>query len=412
MKSLKLKEKCGVHYTSVEYQNILYHTSFGERYILENIDTILMQDENFVSILLEYAVQKKSDFCLNFLVYNSNLHVRALTMIDIICKYPQLMPIYSADILSFFTNQIGEYYSQISLFLEKMSMDDLSNIAYHLFLNGYTELFNETKDFLFSFYDTNILVTLLLQKEPINSQVKEEICNDIHRYFLKDENMRYYIYKNFKDYLDEQERFNYEKKMAVLKSIDEFMIQHIYSYGLGNKMESYIEKYLNLSKDKSVEVKQGGSTCSVIRIGDYFLKLFKMKWSYEDMICPDVYLTIKNLEEDYIRDKEGVVLAGLEVQTYLKRDCRNVPPQYFDKFRLTMKSLGYFVNDHLLNDKWGDNVRLLDSYLDANTDNPEEVPDWFREYPIVLVDRDRVYPDKVDEIWGRRRMKQLRESWS
>ena len=38
-----------------------------------------------------------------------------------------------------------------------------------------------------------------------------------------------------------------------------------------------------------------------------------------------------------------------------------------------------------------DNCRLLDSYREADYYNPEMLPDWFKEYPLVSVDRDRVY---------------------
>ena len=34
---------------------------------------------------------------------------------------------------------------------------------------------------------------------------------------------------------------------------------------------------------------------------------------------------------------------------------------------------------------------LLDSYMDADCNNPELLPDWFKQYPVVLVDRDLVY---------------------
>ena len=46
-------------------------------------------------------------------------------------------------------------------------------------------------------------------------------------------------------------------------------------------------------------------------------KLINMKWSYEEVICPNLYLILKNLEEHYIRDEKGIVKAGIEVQKYL-----------------------------------------------------------------------------------------------
>ena len=59
-----------------------------------------------------------------------------------------------------------------------------------------------------------------------------------------------------------------------------------------------------------------------------------------------------------------------------------------------MDSLIYGVN--------GDNVMLLDSYQDADCSDPEALPNWFKEYPLVLVDRDTIY------LTSRRNIKQLR----
>ena len=52
---------------------------------------------------------------------------------------------------------------------------------------------------------------------------------------------------------------------------------------------------------------------------------------------------------------------------------------------------GYVLNDALINGECGTNAYLLDSYLEADTKNPENLPDWFKQTPLVLIDRDRVY---------------------
>ena len=52
----------------------------------------------------------------------------------------------------------------------------------------------------------------------------------------------------------------------------------------------------------------------------------------------------------------------------------------------TLKDMGYVYLDASNHD----NFRLLDSYQDAFTENPEFLPDWFKEYPIVIVDRDAI----------------------
>ena len=127
--------------------------------------------------------------------------------------------------------------------------------------------------------------------------------------------------------------------------------------------------------------------------------MFSFKWSYEDVICPNLFLIVKNYEEMYIRDEKGIVLCGLEVQPYLAKSAKDVAPEYLHFFESELDSLGYTYTDRLMEGPCGDNCRVLDSYKQADCLNPEKLPDWFKEVPLVLVDRDRIYPK--DEIYIR-----------
>ena len=56
-----------------------------------------------------------------------------------------------------------------------------------------------------------------------------------------------------------------------------------------------------------------------------------------------------------------------------------------------LNNLGYYVKDSLVGGKFGDNCMLLDSYKDADCDDPESLPETFKKKPLVLVDHDLVY---------------------
>ena len=101
-------------------------------------------------------------------------------------------------------------------------------------------------------------------------------------------------------------------------------------------------------------------------------------------------MILKNLEEDYVRDQRGIVQFGLEVQPYLRRCLDDL--NYLKCFENTLAELGFYVNDRLISEECGDNVRLLDNYKDADIRSFDILPDWFKKCPIVLVDRDLVYP--------------------
>lgn len=67
-------------------------------------------------------------------------------------------------------------------------------------------------------------------------------------------------------------------------------------------------------------------------------------------------------------------------------------------FRYELEKLGYYLEDDLIS-KDRVNCFYLDDYHDANCDDPEALPDWFKERPLVLVDRDLVIPLEEKEIF-------------
>ena len=102
-------------------------------------------------------------------------------------------------------------------------------------------------------------------------------------------------------------------------------------------------------------------------------------------------MILRNEEEKYIRDNRGIVKLGLEVQKYLKKSADNINPEILNLWRNELNKNGYILNDNLVKGECGANAYLLDSYLDADTKNPEGLPLWFKKNPLVLIDRDMVY---------------------
>ena len=94
----------------------------------------------------------------------------------------------------------------------------------------------------------------------------------------------------------------------------------------------------------------------------------------------------------YAKDNNGVVKTGIEVQKFLKKKANDVPKDFFDCFEQELRNAGYELHDNLIGGDCGDNCMLLDSYLDANHPEPEQLPEWFKRYPLVLIDHDLVFP--------------------
>lgn len=202
------------------------------------------------------------------------------------------------------------------------------------------------------------------------------------------------------------DNFLYYANMFKKGEIFDSKLGEICNYRLWHVLREDVDKYLSLSKDTTYNYVASGSITSVYRIGDYAFKLCRGKYSKNKVICPNLYLIIKNLEEHYIRDeKTNRVLAGIDVQKYLTGNIQDFSLQLKIKnlFINELKGLGYFVDDNLIGGKYGDNLMLLDSYMDADCSNPDVLPDWFKKYPYVLVDRDLVY--KIEE------KKKLKKYW-
>ena len=113
-------------------------------------------------------------------------------------------------------------------------------------------------------------------------------------------------------------------------------------------------------------------------------------------------MILPNEEEVFLRNDKGVVLSGIEVQKYLRRSAKGVPLRIFANFSRELDRLGYYTSDTLMRGVCGDNCRMLDSYKDSGNLN---APVWFKMFPVVLVDRDRVYRN------DNKKPKQLREGY-
>ena len=69
-----------------------------------------------------------------------------------------------------------------------------------------------------------------------------------------------------------------------------------------------------------------------------------------------------NIEEVLIRNDEGIVLSGIEVQKYLKRSAQGVPLRIFKCFTNELERLGYYTSDTLINASLRKNILFLATY--------------------------------------------------
>ncbi len=389
--------------------NALYNSPIGLKILYEHFDTFLngTLEGNYFSYIVKYAFDSNNRELLHKLSRYSDLHIRYLFMKYLIKNHPEQIDIIYDDITKYTTSVAYEPYEQLTLLPRLMKPEDISSLAILLLNSGREKDYQKLKDFILRDYKYNYIASELLANnhfivdpdtheilsDPNKEKKEKAFSEDADALFKTSADYRFAIYLRHKAMISEQLLNDFAHRIRYY--LDEgktWELESIYRQGLGILLEEWTEKYMDLSKSKDYGFIGKGTTCSCFRIGDYVIKLVRTKWSYEKEICPRLYLIAKNYEEIYLRDKKGIVCGGLEVQKYLTRSAENIDPKYFRYFDLALDRLGYMRTDTLTGGTCGENTMLLDTYRDADCPNPERVPVWFRQYPLVLIDRDRIYP--------------------
>lgn len=390
--------------------NLLNNTTWGKKYIIENLSLFLQSDEESIQILFNFIFQNiNANYDLIKIFYlHENLHLRYLFMAYLLEHHPELINIIYDDFTKYLTNVTYQEYEQLTFIPTLMDMEDICNLAILSFKHlPNKNIWLKLKEYILENFPENTLAAKLLELDQIklsessytfkrNPEKINEFNKDADRLFKSSIDYQFTIYHHYSESVSKDLIDEFGKRIALFARPDtdpkwDFTLSGIYANHLGKKLHTYVDKYLSLSQSKETGYLGSGATLSCYRLGDYVIKLVKTKWSYEDIICPNLYLIIKNLEEDYIRDKNGIVVSGLEVQKFLTKKATTVPNRIIQEFSKELTRLGYYSLDTFINGTCGDNCMLLDSYQEANTRYPENLPEWFKQYPMVLVDRDDIY---------------------
>ena len=388
--------------------NVLNNSPLGLKILYENFDIFLANDEKYFYCIVKYAFLNNNKELIHKLSRYRNLHIRYLFMEYLIIHYPEQIDIIYNDITKYTTSVTYEPNEQLTILPKLMDSEDISKLAVLLLTNNREEDYKKLKEFILKEYEYNHLAKCFFNdnnpsyinntEESIRKR-NDAFCEDANRLFKTSIDYQFVIYSRHNAKIKKELLTDFASRIKYFAREDNSRdLAYIYGDGLGKLLEEWTEKYMGLSKNKEYGYIGGGTTCNCYRIGDYVIKLIRVKWSYEDIICPNLYLIAKNYEEIYLRDEKGIVYGGLEVQKYLTRRADKIDPKYFRYFDLALNRLGYRRGDTLTKGQCGENTMLLDTYLDADTRNPERVPVWFRQYPLVLVDRDMIYPKDKDFV--------------
>lgn len=387
-----LKKDCSILFDYKFLLFFLLSVDWAIDFVYTKLDFIVLSSKDSLFAIIRYA-ERTNNFKLIYALLNHwNMKIRALFMVELLDAFPRMYSLIYDDIVKYFVKYDLED-KEVEILEERYVSKIASLVLLHLKDEA---LYLKIRSFILERYSGNTLAAeldrygkLVCSVNPLN---REYLISDINTLFITSINYKYVLFTKYGEYLDREIYDEFSRKIMPFKEIDDEMLANIFLRGLGDKFLEYVDKYLTLSTGAKVISDVGRGSCTrTFRVGDYVIKCSNKKWSLEDDICPSNYLVLKNLEEDIVRDEKGEVTGAIEVQRYLSKPLLVCEWQSIASFLQAFKETGYYIKDRLVDDEFGPNCRRLDSYLDADCDNPEELPEWFKKDPVVLVDRDLVF---------------------
>lgn len=393
--------------------DFLIEVDWAFSYIENNLD-LMLSDYAYRPIVIytitKCCIHKNKRSVLEKLAYNKNLSIRAEFMKIIFEEYRN-------EINNFYKDDISSYFSIIDENGNRILMNekDVSTIACKLFDTFFDEnLYSKIKEFIFANYNSNHLASYiddLLEDDykPETSYCYEELMGDIDRYFETSFDHKYELLKHYGDKITSSSKEKYLLAYNVLfknesfSMEDKLMVLGIHLHSLRDLFLEYIYKYYQRSESKEIIFKGSGSKSVALQIDDKVLKISDGK--YVNYNIPEIFLILKNYEYYETRDKAGNITGTIEVQPcLLKKYDGDEETEIL--FRYELSKLGFFLADKFLSLNRC-NCFYLNDYHDANCDDPESLPDWFKKKPLVLVDRDLVIPLEEKETFMKKIKKEI-----
>ncbi len=376
-------------YRLLEFYSLLdkiFNNPNAINFVFENLDDILtsLKDKiQFINYLLCYAKHNNKEL-YKLVAYSNDLNIRNEVM--------HFLSQEDRDFLRVLYPHITDYFviKENDKVIAKMKEIDVSIIAANLFDCVFdVELFTEIKEFIFANYHKNHLLGFLAQNDEFEDDLfhfHEEIMKDFKRLYRTSFNYKLAAIDKYEEYIP---KYEYLELFRILKlfRFQRDVLEDIFERGMGEDFIHLLKKYFAISENSTISY-NSGSVTDVFAIGDFVIKFISGIHTFssiEERYFP-CFLVNKVVEEKIYYDEDGKLLGILQVG---QRQFRPVEDKNLEKlFEEELERLGYFVYDGLIERK---NLYYLNDYHDADIDDPETLPDWFKENPVMLVDLDLMF---------------------
>ena len=364
-----------------------HHKSIG--HILKNMEYILSIDTSYVRDFIDYAIANNKEEIINSLLFNKNLKLRGRALEDLVARHYELYKNrYSKDIEAILKRNdqlVPEtYVSQAISFIAVYDKNEYYKLLRFILKNYQT---NHLLDDL----TNNSLDHYLGHKDTTNMGFIQEMqaIEDINILFNSYAGNRYSMYERYGKYLDPETQKRYQS-LEKFKKADWKAIYDIFSSTIYEKLMDIVAKYAS-DHTGSIKVAGRGTKATAFIVGDKIIKCSNGKWVQDKTTSISSYLILKNIEEYYEYDKEGNITQAIEVQPYLRKKVPLLGKRAIDEYKKEFESQGLQCQDLLIRDRLTyQNLRYLNDYHEANCEDPELLPEWFKQKPIVLIDADEV----------------------
>ena len=185
-------------------------------------------------------------------------------------NYSDKINIIYDDITKYLNGYTYEENEQLTFLPNLMSKEDISDLAVSSLIFN-KKLWYELKEYILSNYKDNDLASLLLATYRKNELNISEFVKDADRLFTTSSGYKLTLYHNYSKYISKELLENLKNYLKYFE-IDEkhnldFELHSIFSYGLWNELEGYVDKYLSLSSNTDFRFLMNGSTSSCYKIG-------------------------------------------------------------------------------------------------------------------------------------------------
>lgn len=346
-----------------QVKNIIEKTSWGFSYVMRNFELILkgyVYPSTLVEILIEYLKRHPESFTsfIEHFLYSPVPIIREELITALVKE--ELLPNKELIIASLYQNPDDFIYKQETLpFLDKKPPILRSHIP---FLMSRLNKENKYQDILENFYE------LFFEAE---SKSKLAFAENVK-----------YITENIKEKY--QEILRIAKDPMVRISLDLILTTIINAHE-----ESYIIDYI---KGQDFSYGGTGTIRKVFKVGED--KVLKFSRSLYDKNSIRHHFLLAPTELRVI-DEKDLPTVFIEKQEYLSDSYngKKITEQDIDNFLQEAEKQGIVIKDHLCLSKSTDNFGFLRDYHDASlvgVDSYDELPEWFKERPLVLYDIDLV----------------------